>query len=63
MCSVCCLFGVKENWDDARKFLGRMDFKDCLVNYSNDIDNVPEARFKKFRQTYLKNEKYNKSDV
>lgn len=26
--SVCCLFGKKENWDDARKFLGQMDFKD-----------------------------------
>ena len=28
MNSVCCLFGIKETWDDAKKLLGQMNFKD-----------------------------------
>lgn len=47
--SVCCLFGKKENWEDARKFLGQIDFKDQLISYSEGIDDYPDARFKKFR--------------
>lgn len=40
-----------------------MDFKEQLISYSEGIDEYPEARFKKFRQTYLKIDKYNKADV
>ena len=28
MCSVLCLFGIKESWEEGKKFLGDMKFKD-----------------------------------
>jgi hypothetical protein len=33
MCSICLLLGKKESWDDAKKLLSEMNFKDQLKNY------------------------------
>ena len=63
MCSVLCLFGFKEAWDDGKKFLGQMNFKEELIKFSENIEGKPERVFVKFRHTYLKNSKYCKDDI
>ena len=37
MNAVCLLFGEKEEWDSAKKLLGRMNFLESLVEF------VPET--------------------
>lgn len=49
--AVCVLLGEKENWETAKKLLGRSDFMDMLQNY--DKDNIAESRLKKLRKQYI----------
>jgi dynein heavy chain len=49
--AVCVLLGEKENWETAKKLLGRSDFMDLLQNY--DKDNIAESRLKKLRKQYI----------
>ena len=58
MKSVLCMFGIKETWEEGKKFLGDMKFKDQLIAYSETIDSRPEKIFTKFRQVYLKHPKF-----
>lgn len=51
MDAVCVMLGEKEGWDSAKKLLGKSDFMDLLTNF--DKDNIPEARLKKLRKTYI----------
>lgn len=53
MLSVSLLLGVKENWDDAKKLLGDMTFRQQLLTFGDKIDTIDEKRFIKFRKTYL----------
>jgi len=45
--AVCLIMGEKEDWATATKILGRMNFKEQLVNF--DVNTVPEKRWNKFR--------------
>ena len=63
MNSVLCLFGQKENWDEGKKLLGQMNFKEELIKFSETIETKQERVFTKFRNTYLKNPKYCKEDI
>ena len=51
MDAVCVMLGEKEGWDTAKKLLGRSDFMEMLTGY--DKDNIPEAKLKKLRKTYI----------
>ena len=59
MFSIALLLGKKETWEDSKKLLGEMNFKDQLKNYGNNIDSIPEKIFLKFRKVYLGNEEFN----
>ena len=61
MNAVCLLFGEKEDWDSAKKVLGRMTFLSDLIDFNTD--NVPERRLVKLKQAYLSNPDFNKEKV
>lgn len=47
MNAVCLLFGEKEDWDSAKKILGRMTFQSELIDFN--VDNLPDRRLVKLR--------------
>lgn len=49
--AVCTLLGEKEQWDNAKKVLGRSDFMELLTGF--DKDNIPEKRLKVLRKNYI----------
>lgn len=51
MNAVCLIMGMNEEWDIAKKLLGKMSFKDDLINFQ--VETVPEKRWNKFRSKYL----------
>jgi dynein heavy chain len=55
--AVCVMFGEKEGWDNAKKLLSKTDFMDMIKSF--DRDNIPEARLKKLRKTYLTQDNMN----
>ncbi len=59
MFSIALLLGKKETWEDSKKLLGEMTFKEQLKNYGNTISSVPEKTFLKFRKVYMANEEFN----
>jgi len=61
MNAVNLLFGEKEDWDSAKKVLGRMNFLESLLDFN--VDQVPERRWAKFRQVYLADPNFNKEKV
>jgi dynein heavy chain len=61
MNAVCLLFGEKEDWDSAKKVLGRMTFLSDLLDFNTD--NVPDRRLAKLKQTYLSNPDFTKEKV
>jgi dynein heavy chain len=48
MNAVCLLFGEKEDWDSAKKLMGRMTFIPELIEFN--VDNIPERRLIKLKQ-------------
>jgi len=56
------LFGFQETWESAKKnLLGDMKFLEKLIDF--DVTKTPEKRFITFRNTYLKDENFNKEAV
>ena len=49
--AVCTLLGEKEQWDNAKKVLGRSDFMELLTGF--DKDNIPDKRLKVLRKNYI----------
>ncbi len=47
MNAVCLLFGEKEDWDSAKKLLGKMTFIPELLEFNVDI--LPERRLVKLK--------------
>lgn len=50
--AVAMIFGVKENWDDARKFMCQTDTIKRLRTL-NPLEDVPEKLWKRLRSNYL----------
>lgn len=61
MNAVCLLFGEKEEWDAAKKLLGKMNFLDSLIEFSPET--VTDKRWQKLRQTYLNDPNFTKEKV
>lgn len=62
LCSVALLFGFKETWEDGKKhLLGDLKFLEKLCDF--DVTKTPEKRFIQLRNTYLKDENFNKESV
>ena len=40
--AVCLFFGEKEEWDSAKKIMGRMTFLPELIDFN--VDGIPEKR-------------------
>lgn len=47
MNAVCLLFGEKEDWDSAKKILGRMTFLSDLIDFKTEA--LPERRLQKLK--------------
>lgn len=63
MSACCLLFGEKEDWDASKRMLGDLKFLEKLLDYRKTIDQVPEKRFFKLRQTYITDPNFNKEKV
>ena len=62
LCACALLFGLKETWEDAKKnLLGDMKFLEKLMDF--DVTKIPEKRFIQFRNSYLKDENFNRDNV
>ena len=61
MNAVCLLFGEKEEWDSAKKLLGRMNFLESLVEFVPET--VTDKKWQKLRQVYLSDPKFTKENV
>lgn len=62
MSAVCLLFAEKENdWDTAKKMMGKMDFLESLVYFK--VDSVKQKQWDKLKTGYLNNPQFNKEDV
>lgn len=62
LCACALLFGFKETWEDAKKnLLGDMKFLEKLMDF--DVTKIPEKRFIQFRNSYLKDENFNRDNV
>lgn len=61
MNAVCLLFGEKEDWDSAKKILGRMTFLSELIEFN--VDQVPERKLLKLKQNYLSDPNFSKDKV
>lgn len=59
--AVCLIKGEKEDWDTAKRLLGRMNFKETLIEF--DVNSVPEKRWNKFRNNFLKLDNFNEEAV
>lgn len=59
--AVCLILGEKEDWDSAKKQLGAMNFKERLISFN--VNSVPERRWNKFRNNFLKLDNYNEEVV
>lgn len=59
--SACLLFNEKEDWSSAQKLLGIMNFKEMLIDFN--VDNVPDKKWKKFKEIYLSNQDYTEDKV
>lgn len=61
MNAVCLIMGLHEEWDVAKKLLGKMSFKDDLINFQ--VETVPEKRWNKFRSKYLTDANFNEETI
>lgn len=61
LCSVALLLGHKETWDDAKKHVLNDQLLNRLIDF--DASTIPEKIFVKLRNTYLKDENFNKDTV
>jgi len=59
--SVALLLGHKETWEDAKKNVLNDKLLERLIEF--DAFGIPEKIFLKLRNTYLKDENYNKDSV
>ncbi len=61
--AMCLMFGEKEDWDSAKKLLGKMDLLDQLKDFIHDSDRVAEKKWNKLRNVYLSNPDFDKDKV
>jgi dynein heavy chain len=59
--AVCLLFGEKEDWDSAKKVMGKMNFLDELIEFK--VETILDKTWNKLRKNYLSSPDFTKEKV